>query len=458
MYYSAAGERGTIEARGLERQRKFDGLRKWKFDLIMQMFPLLLQLGLLLFASALCVYLWTIHLSLVIIVSSCTSFGFVSYVLLLVSAAVSPDSPFQTPLTPVVAQLIPKTLWTRATGSLNWLATPFRRSVHSISSACFVYIRTLWDVLPRLSKRNSPQEPTKINEATTLFDTPFPETSPEVPAVSWVLETSTDPHIITAAAEMVVDLQWPSTMNLRPQMTKLHDNILACFDTFPSTMRDSTSGRIRNGMSLRAIRLGRAYCALRCVHPSLGNSEPSFPPFPEDETVEPELSNLFRILEGKPNVILNADTSGATKWALHVIPSLGHGCSTPKLQDLKYFLDQFRPGIQNLDPTNFSNYLFCVNGFLSTPRSSDIVRMDKRSEMLQNHGHKHLIIFSLVNSSSEYNWLATCLRRLPQNSKPGKFPWIQQQLSLKPLVGWQEYPKNTSGTIYTQSTTTIANP
>ncbi|KAJ7828899.1 hypothetical protein B0H13DRAFT_1916815 [Mycena leptocephala] len=32
MYYQAAGSRGTIEERGLERQRKLDGLRKWKFD------------------------------------------------------------------------------------------------------------------------------------------------------------------------------------------------------------------------------------------------------------------------------------------------------------------------------------------------------------------------------------------------------------------------------------------
>ncbi|KAJ7353708.1 hypothetical protein DFH08DRAFT_956749 [Mycena albidolilacea] len=48
MYYQAAGSRGTIEQRGLERQRKLDGLRKWKFDTVLQAFPLLLQLALLL--------------------------------------------------------------------------------------------------------------------------------------------------------------------------------------------------------------------------------------------------------------------------------------------------------------------------------------------------------------------------------------------------------------------------
>ncbi|KAJ7704149.1 hypothetical protein B0H16DRAFT_1902132 [Mycena metata] len=59
MYYQAAGSRGTIEERGLERQRKFDGLVKWKFEAVLQAFPLLLQLALLLFASSISLYLWT---------------------------------------------------------------------------------------------------------------------------------------------------------------------------------------------------------------------------------------------------------------------------------------------------------------------------------------------------------------------------------------------------------------
>ncbi|KAJ7484188.1 hypothetical protein FB451DRAFT_1028578, partial [Mycena latifolia] len=83
MYYSAAGERGTIEARGLERQRKFDGLRRWEFDAVLQMFPLLLQVSLLLFAAALSIYLWTVHRSLAIIVLILTSFGSLAYVFFL---------------------------------------------------------------------------------------------------------------------------------------------------------------------------------------------------------------------------------------------------------------------------------------------------------------------------------------------------------------------------------------
>ncbi|KAJ6560829.1 hypothetical protein DFH09DRAFT_985670, partial [Mycena vulgaris] len=61
LHYDSVGEKGTLEERGLERHRKFTGLKTWKFDLVMQMFPLLLQVGLLLFAAALSIYLWTIN-------------------------------------------------------------------------------------------------------------------------------------------------------------------------------------------------------------------------------------------------------------------------------------------------------------------------------------------------------------------------------------------------------------
>ncbi|KAJ7244310.1 hypothetical protein C8J57DRAFT_982377, partial [Mycena rebaudengoi] len=97
MHYDAAGSRGTLEQRGLERQRKYDGLQRWKFTIVMEMFPLLLQLALLLFSAALSVYLSTISHPIAIIVIAMTSLGTLAYISQLVSAAVYPDSPFQTP-------------------------------------------------------------------------------------------------------------------------------------------------------------------------------------------------------------------------------------------------------------------------------------------------------------------------------------------------------------------------
>ncbi|KAJ7245550.1 hypothetical protein C8J57DRAFT_980226, partial [Mycena rebaudengoi] len=97
MHYDAAGSRGTLAERGLERQRKYDGLQKWKFTPVMEMFPLLLQLALLLFSTALSVYLLTISRPIAIIVIALTSLGTLAYISLLISAVVYPDSPFQIP-------------------------------------------------------------------------------------------------------------------------------------------------------------------------------------------------------------------------------------------------------------------------------------------------------------------------------------------------------------------------
>ncbi|KAJ6556658.1 hypothetical protein DFH09DRAFT_565110 [Mycena vulgaris] len=72
----------------------------------MQIFPLLLQFALLLFAVALSIYLWTIHHALAAIVLSLTALGFILYAVMVISTLWSPDSPFQTPLTALLAVVI----------------------------------------------------------------------------------------------------------------------------------------------------------------------------------------------------------------------------------------------------------------------------------------------------------------------------------------------------------------
>ncbi|KAJ7304639.1 hypothetical protein DFH08DRAFT_50678 [Mycena albidolilacea] len=64
----------------------------------MQIFPLLLQLSLLLFSIALSIYLWTIHYIITTIVFSPTGLGSLLYARMVISAVLSPDSPFQTSL------------------------------------------------------------------------------------------------------------------------------------------------------------------------------------------------------------------------------------------------------------------------------------------------------------------------------------------------------------------------
>ncbi|KAJ6472025.1 hypothetical protein C8R45DRAFT_1164782 [Mycena sanguinolenta] len=152
MYYSAAGEKGSLETRGLERQRKFDGRVKWKFDAVIQMFPLLLQFGLGLFWAALTIYLWTIHPSIASIVLVLTLSGLVAYVFLLRSAVVHADSPFQTPLASIMVYLSSTQLWKKSQAIFKQMTTPLFTLFTAFGSAISVLIHHSRDVLPRFSK------------------------------------------------------------------------------------------------------------------------------------------------------------------------------------------------------------------------------------------------------------------------------------------------------------------
>ncbi|KAJ7670707.1 hypothetical protein DFH06DRAFT_140826 [Mycena polygramma] len=378
MYYMAAGERGTIEARGLERQRKFDGLRRWKFDAVMQIFPLLLQLGLFLFSAALSIYLWRIHLSLALVVLSFTSIGFISYTTLLISAVASPDSPFQSPLVPLLARLIPRTHWTKAKILLGRVMilpdTLFRRAYARTRS-----IRRVHNLLP-FFKNISPLEMMKHPSLPPLFEGPFPTSSQTVPAVSWVLETSTDPCTIVAAAGIVADLQWPGDMDVKPHLSKLRDGILSCCDVSSLTADFFAIWSARDGMSMDAIRLGQAYCTLRCVLMS-GDCTPEN--WQEYwcficccDTDDEELKDVLQRLAGSPNLcsVLTQDTK-ATSLALNVISS--H--SRTKLSNLNDFLRDFvlvEP--VKLDQSVLADYLFTLALVLSSPSYRGLVWMDKR--------------------------------------------------------------------------------
>ncbi|KAJ7670649.1 hypothetical protein DFH06DRAFT_140115 [Mycena polygramma] len=383
MFYMAAGERGTIEARGLERQRKLDGLHKWKFDTVMQLFPLLLQFGLFLFSSALSTYLWSIHLSLALVVLSFTAIGFVSYTALLISAVASPDSPFQTPLAPLVARLLPRTLWKKSKIFVDRVAAHFCALIQ------YAYTRAQHlvgdGVLPFFANHDA-QEMTEKHTLASLFEGPFPTPSPEVPAVSWVLETSTDPRTVAAAAEMVIDLQWPGGMDVRPQLYKLRNGISSCFEYGTYIAEPEIFFRldwIRDGMSADAIHLGRAYCTLHCVQFLSGDpGRNNYRPFasrllPRYQAGDKRLNDVVNLLAGSPGDLdfglSLADLIG-TRWALNVLSSRLH---PGRVLQLGNFLKGFTLVIPNLDAASFADYLFCILTLLSSPSNRGTIWKDK---------------------------------------------------------------------------------
>ncbi|KAJ6602846.1 hypothetical protein DFH09DRAFT_452952 [Mycena vulgaris] len=367
MHYEAAGSRGSVEERGLERQRKLNGLHKWKFDTVLQMFPLLLQFALLLFAAALSVYLWTVHHTIAIIVQTLTSFGFIAYISLLMSAIISPDSPFQTPVAHFLLPLLSPSLHTIR----NRLAKA-RKFIKNVLTSWFHSIKS-GPILPCVASHTSSSGSPKLEPD------PYPEylfapPSPEVPAVLWVLETSTDPIMVEAAAGMAVDLQWPLDIDLTSPKARLADSFNSCFEV--SRKAGGVIGEGRHGMTHLAISCGRAYFWLKVVTQASPVQQhvprmKIFEDILQTESGDPvqfsHLRNVTRIPNEQPNLVLDWNDPLAIRWVLQVFIPLSNQDSTSasRQNNLEHFLDQFPADrVATLDHSNFANYVCCVHSFL----------------------------------------------------------------------------------------------
>ncbi|KAF8210851.1 hypothetical protein K438DRAFT_99190 [Mycena galopus ATCC 62051] len=232
-------------------------------------------------------------------------------------------------------------------------------------------------------------------QPTPLFDTSRIKSSPEVSAVSWVLETSTDPVMITQAADMVIDLQWPNAIDVRPHMNRLWELLTSCFSEGQISSGYSYWGTIRDGMHDRAIKIGCAYHTLRCVNSS---------PRPRGvlasiEESHPDLHNVMHLLGSNKPLIL--DNSANMAWILHVLPLKHSRMQLFNIRNLEVFLAELNCHVMNLNHSEFSSYLFCVYTFLADHdvSSSDMVCVNKSPFQKQLFEQLLIIIMSKLKAS-----------------------------------------------------------
>ena len=88
---------GSLIDRSRDRQRKMNGMSTWRFDVVMEILPMMLQAALLLLGYALYAYLSTIDSLVSWVIAAFTASGVLFYVLIVFAAILSYDCPFQTP-------------------------------------------------------------------------------------------------------------------------------------------------------------------------------------------------------------------------------------------------------------------------------------------------------------------------------------------------------------------------
>ncbi|KAJ7244290.1 hypothetical protein C8J57DRAFT_1681116 [Mycena rebaudengoi] len=429
MHYDAAGSRGTLEQRGLERQRKYNGLQKWKFTLVMEMFPLLLQLALLLFSAALSVYLSTISHTIASIVIAMTSLGTLAYISQLVSAAVYPDSPFQTPLASVLRRLVVGLLKTI-------LALP--AFLHQILNRIqkFLQQQSISPLLPLFRWNISSDDGNTGLSTPSPFTTEFfPEASPEVPAVVWLLETSTNPDVISVAADLAVDLQWPRHADLGLALDRLHDTFHACF--IVTMEQDSSQFQVRDSSIQHAITCGQAYGTMsissrRNTGKLIYSFQNLIPPRAEGAKSSQlaQLHTVFNSLKGDSKCLHGVHTQPVMEWVLHVLPQTieilrFRFAKFPHLKDMVNGASTSQAG---LTKQNYADCLIFLNIMLGFKAHPDILMWKDKSfaidflveELFKNlskYLHKNPIRMTMAKDIITLtNQMATMSGHMPKDS------------------------------------------
>ena len=286
---------GSTAEKSQDRQRKLDALRDWRFRLVVESLPVMLQFALLLLGCALSIYLWTLNRTVARVIVVFTSLGVALYAFFTITAVFSPTCPYQTPLSILVRALIRDTsalfrsMRSGAAFSVSSYtnSTKFKRALGYLLSG----IRnTQSHVSVPLRAMGDPQRCAVKLDAWNFGGVSLePEDYGDARCVSWVLCSAADDEVVFSTARFAVDMTlYPEIADILPPLV-LANHFLGCV---------SDSRVIRGGLE-RTSMVGMAFASVLsiqlCISPnredllrisdfighytdSILSSEPTVPP------------------------------------------------------------------------------------------------------------------------------------------------------------------------------------
>ena len=254
--YERVEMRGSPIDRSRHRQRKMNGIVTWRFDLVMECLPLMLQIALLLLGYALSNYLYSISKVVASVAIGFTAFGLLFYFLIASAATLSYTCPFQTPLSLIFRSLIRfdsehKKYLER---SWKWLRRIFSRKKER----------------PRPNPAGPPgdhielliADPTK--QLSPLFDkdTDWDGYTLDSKCIAWMFEKSMDADVIMAIMRFIPEVVWHADIQTIP-LERLYDTVLECFDH--STGHPLVIPKLRDKAYLSAKALVHLAIQRKCI-------------------------------------------------------------------------------------------------------------------------------------------------------------------------------------------------
>lgn len=257
--------RGSLEDRCRHRHRKLEGLEAWRFSVVLQVFPVLLQLSLLFFCISLAASIWTQQRIVGAILVGSMATGLMFFIVTAIAALTHPDCPYQSPISRIARNLFaavkrshqrsalaPKWVyWLRFNmvppsciihssfptllPSLHFMSTFVRRGRIIIVRIGGIF-DPLWTSIPHEASRQRAADEESVSgfgnyQQSVITLPPAPAgSSLEALSLRWLIETSTEPSTFIAAARLVPEIEWPSGLDVSIAISRFSSAFIACFN------------------------------------------------------------------------------------------------------------------------------------------------------------------------------------------------------------------------------------
>jgi hypothetical protein len=262
--FGKAKVRGSEIDESRNRQRKLSGMVSWKFDLVMESLPLMLQSALLLLGYALSRYLWTVNLTVASVVIGITSLGLGFYIFIVIAATIADNCPFQTPTSQILRGIY------RLDNSRNRYIARTRRAVFRLwlRTTRLYHITTLRILLPLFTplknKRRSLIDQSQRKKAVRLFskkETDHDAYNVDGGCVIWMIDTARGQTASRIISNFIPEVVWHRDIKDSPSLPYLYDQAVECFDFEQEKV--SLVSRLRNQAFSTAKAFVHVYSQMR---------------------------------------------------------------------------------------------------------------------------------------------------------------------------------------------------
>lgn len=258
VLHYARGTVGTLESQGRTRQRKLNGVAKYRFQNVVETLPILLQVSLILFFVGLLDFLHSLNNTVAFVVLAFAISGAAVYTITVFMASRDPQCPFQTPVSIFMRESLPtirKGLW-RSLQKLHYI-------LRGRSSGMFMLIR--------IKKRgrdleHGPDESQDLkrsveNDSTMDDHHKEEEASIDSQTACWIIETSEHKSALLSAARNIPSLRKIEQSVLNVDKVAF-DRLFSLFNESLATWRASGghSTPAQPGPFDTAVVYGRALC------------------------------------------------------------------------------------------------------------------------------------------------------------------------------------------------------